>query len=85
MKVSPEYSPKLSLYFPLNVESIHVYSEMTADTNCIFGYPYTCMDSKRGNPVPALGVGGNGLWKKKIVAYTLKWPSSLVCLVTCIN
>ena len=25
---------------------------------------YICMDCERGNPVSALGVGGNGLWKK---------------------
>ena len=43
---------------------------------------YIRMDCKRGNPVSALGVGGNGLWKKIIVAHTLKWPSGLVCLAT---
>ena len=46
---------------------------------------YIRMDCKRGNPVSALGVGGNGLWKKIIVAHTLKWPSGLVCLATCIK
>ena len=48
---------------------------------------YTRMDCKRGNPVSALGVhvGGNGLWNKTIVAHTLKWPSGLVCLATCIK
>ena len=39
---------------------------------------------KGGNPVSALGVGGNGLWKK-IVAHTLNWPSGLVCQATCIK
>ena len=43
---------------------------------------YIRMDCKRGNPVSALGVGGNGLWTKIIVAHTLKWPSDLVCLAT---
>ena len=32
---------------------------------------WTC---KGGNPVSALGVAGNGLWNKIIVAQTLKWP-----------
>ena len=41
---------------------------------------YIHMDCKRGNPVSALGVGGNDLWKIKFVAHTLKWPSGLVCL-----
>ena len=36
---------------------------------------YIRMGCKRGNPVSALGVGGNGLWTKIIVAHTLKWPS----------
>ena len=44
---------------------------------------YIRMDCKGGNPVSAPGVGGNGLRKKIIVAHTLKWPSGLVCLVTC--
>ena len=43
------------------------------------------MDCKRGNPVPALGVGGNGLLTKIIVAHTFKWPSGLVCMATCIT
>ena len=35
---------------------------------------YIRTDCKRGNPVSALGVGGNGLWEKKIiVAHTLNW------------
>ena len=46
---------------------------------------YIHMDCKGGNPVSALGVGGNGLWKEIIVAHTLKWPSGLVCHATCIN
>ena len=46
---------------------------------------YIRMDCKRGNPVSALGVGGIGLWTKIIVAHTLKWPSGLVCLATCIK
>ena len=46
---------------------------------------YIRMDCKGGNPVSALGVGGNGLWNKTIVAHTLKWPSGLVCLATCIK
>ena len=46
---------------------------------------YIRMDCKRGNPVLALGVGGKGLWNKIIVAHTLKWPSGLVCLATCIK
>ena len=46
---------------------------------------YIHMDCKRGNPVSAPGVGGNGLWNKKIVAHTLKRPSGLVCLATCIK
>ena len=46
---------------------------------------YIRIDCKRGNPVSALGVGGNSLWKKKIVAHTLKWPSGLVCLAMCIQ
>ena len=37
-----------------------------------------------GNPVSALGVGGKGLWTKIIVGHTLKWPSGLVFLATCI-
>ena len=41
---------------------------------------YIRKDYKRGNPVSALGVGGNGLWTKIIVAHTLKWPSGLVFL-----
>ena len=28
---------------------------------------YIRMDCKRGNPVSALGVGGNGLWKTKMI------------------
>ena len=27
---------------------------------------YICMHGERGNPVSALGVGGNGPWKKKV-------------------
>ena len=46
---------------------------------------YIRMNCKRGNPVSALGVGGNGLLTKIIVAHTLKWPSSLVCVATCIK
>ena len=46
---------------------------------------YIRMDCERGNPVSVLGVGGNGPWKKIIVAHTLKWPSGLVCQATCIN
>ena len=46
---------------------------------------YIHMDCKGGNPVSVLGVGGNGLWKKIVVAHTLKWPSGLVCLVICIH
>ena len=40
---------------------------------------------KGGNPVSALGVGGNDLWNKIIVALTSKRPSGLVCLATCIK
>ena len=43
---------------------------------------YISMYCKKGNPVSALGVGSNGLWIKRIVAHTLKWPSGLVCLAT---
>ena len=46
---------------------------------------YIRMDCKGGNPVSALGVGGNCLWNKFIVAHTMKWPSGLVCLATCIK
>ena len=46
---------------------------------------YICMDCKRGNPVSALRVGGNGRLKKIIVAHSLKLPSGLVCLATCIK
>ena len=43
---------------------------------------YIRLGCKRGDLRP--GVGGNGLWKQIIVANTLKWPSGLVCLATCI-
>ena len=46
---------------------------------------YIRMGCERGNPISALGVGGNGLWKKTIVAHTLKWPPGLVCQATCIK
>ena len=35
--------------------------------------------------VSALGVGGNGLWTKIIVAHTLKWPLGLVCRAACLK
>ena len=46
--------------------------------------PTSVWSLKGVNPVSALGVGGNDLWTKIIVAHTLKWPSGLVCLATCI-
>ena len=38
---------------------------------------YIRMYCERGNPVSALGVGGNGLWKKIIVAHTLSGLQAL--------
>ena len=43
------------------------------------------IDDKQAYIRKDLGVGGNDLWKNILVAYTLKWPSSLVCLATCIK
>ena len=52
--------------------------ESTCTVNCLYWtddtQAYIRMDCKRGNSVSALGVGGNGLWTKTIVANTLKWP-----------
>ena len=47
---------------------------------------YILTDCKGGNPVSAPGIGGNSPWENSwFVAHTLKWPSGLVCLATCIK
>ena len=46
--------------------------------------PTSVWTVKRGYPVSALGVWQRPL-KKKNVAHTLKWPSGLVRLATCIK
>ena len=51
-----------------------------------YGIPKpTPVGCKRGNPVSALGVGGNSFWNKNVLSHTLKWPSCLVSLATCIK
>ena len=55
------------------------------DDTQAYMYMYIRMDCRGGNPVTALGVGGNGPWKKMVVTHNLKWPSSLVSLATYTN
>ena len=52
--------------------------ESTCTVNCLYWtddtQAYIRMDCTRGNSVSALGVGGNGLWTKTIVAYKKNVP-----------
>ena len=86
--VSTKSIYQLFLYWPFQFKGVSTYKDIGLmffrlridDTQA-----YIRMNCERGNPVSALGVGGNGLWTKIIVAHTLMWPSGLVCLATCIK
>ena len=91
------YSVEMNEMYFIRLKSIsnkHFFAQDVTQLGIVFEWvrlqtddtqAYIRMDCKRGNPVSALGVGGNSLWNKLIVAHTLKWPSGLVCLATSIK
>ena len=56
----------------IDIQILLVLSALPARFRTDDTQAYIRMDCERGNPVSALGIGGNGLWNKITVAYTLK-------------